>query len=112
LTPDTPDRPDDLEIGIEDAELALSHPSTSLLDVREEWEFRRRRVPGATLVPLGRLSLATERLAREGLILVICEHGNRSLAAADFLRRRGFDAVSVRGGTAAWARAGKPVEQG
>jgi glyoxylase-like metal-dependent hydrolase (beta-lactamase superfamily II)/rhodanese-related sulfurtransferase len=35
-------------------------------------------------------------------VLVICGHGNSSTRAAEFLRRRGFDARSVAGGMAAW----------
>jgi rhodanese-related sulfurtransferase len=103
----------ELEIGDEDAERALSADTAHLIDVREEWEFRRRRVPGATLVLLAQLPQRATSLPRDKRLLVICEHGNRSLAAAEYLRRVGFgDAVSVRGGTAAWAANDRPVEQG
>ena len=107
-----PERGNELEIDVERTDLTLSEGKARLIDVREEWEFRRRRVPGAALVPLALLPVRVDELPRGERILVICEHGNRSLAAADFLRRRGFDAVSVAGGTSAWARAGKPVEEG
>ena len=106
-------REPELEIGDEDAERALLADTAHLIDVREEWEFRRRRVPGATLVPLAQLPQRATSLPRDKRLLVICEHGNRSLAAAEYLRRVGFgDAVSVRGGTAAWAANDRAVEQG
>jgi glyoxylase-like metal-dependent hydrolase (beta-lactamase superfamily II) len=35
-------------------------------------------------------------------IAVVCGHGNSSKAATAFLRERGFEAYSVRGGMAAW----------
>ncbi len=101
-----------LEVDVERADVILSEGAARLIDVREEWEFHRRRVPGATLVPLALLPSRVDELPRDVRILVICEHGSRSLAAAEFLRGRGFDAVSVAGGTAAWARAGKPLDQG
>jgi rhodanese-related sulfurtransferase len=104
--------PTDLEVDIEQAEQDISAGAALLIDVREEWEFRRRRVPGATLIPLGQLTLRVDELPRDRRILIICEHGNRSLSAAEYLRRRGLDAVSIRGGTSAWARANLPVEQG
>jgi rhodanese-related sulfurtransferase len=42
---------------------------------------------------------------------VICQSGSRSLGATDLLIVKGFDgAISVRGGTSAWARSGRPLE--
>ena len=106
-------RPFELEMDVEESERALSAGSARLLDVREEWEFRRRRAPGAMLVPLAQLPQRAPELPADKRILVICEHGNRSLVAAEYLRRLGFaDAASVRGGMAAWARANKTVEEG
>jgi rhodanese-related sulfurtransferase len=101
------------EIGVDELDCLLRDDDVCVLDVREEWEFRRGRVPGALHVPLGQLAQRAAGLPRDKRILVICEHGNRSLAAADFLRRVGFaDAASVRGGTAAWAADNRPVDQG
>jgi rhodanese-related sulfurtransferase len=41
---------------------------------------------------------------------VICESGNRNLAAKDYLLGQGFEgAVSVKGGTSAWARTKRPL---
>jgi rhodanese-related sulfurtransferase len=102
-----------LEIDIEAANELLKVGTACLIDVREEWERRRRRVPGAALIPLNSLVERTVSLPRGKQILVICEHGNRSLVAAQYLRSRGFEgAASVRGGTEAWARSGLPVDNG
>jgi rhodanese-related sulfurtransferase len=105
-------RPSQLEIDADAAEAELSTGAAWLLDVREPWEFVRRRVPGANLVPMGQLVGRFDELPAGKRILVICEHGNRSLAVADYLCRRGLDAVSITGGTAAWAGGRKPIEQG
>jgi rhodanese-related sulfurtransferase len=103
----------ELEIEIGEAAEALRAGTARLVDVRDEWEFRRRRVPGALLVPLGQLPQRAAGLPRDERLLVICEHGERSLVAAEYLRRVGFDgAASIRGGTSAWARGDRPMEQG
>lgn len=100
-----------VEIDVETADGLLKAGTVRLIDVREEWEYRRRRVPGAALIPLNRLVEGAVTMPHDKPVLVICEHGNRSLVAAQYLRSRGFEgAASVRGGTSAWARSNLPVE--
>lgn len=45
-------------------------------------------------------------------VYLACASGNRSAAMTDLLRAAGYDAYSVTGGMAAWARSGRPVETG
>jgi rhodanese-related sulfurtransferase len=59
-----------------------------------------------------RLGAQFATLPRDKPYAVICESGSRSLAATDFLLAQGFDgAVSVKGGTSAWARTQRPLER-
>jgi rhodanese-related sulfurtransferase len=100
------------EIDVDELGILLTGGGVRLLDVREEWEFRRRRVPGAVSVPLAQLPARIAVLPRDERLVVICEHGIRSRVATDLLLRSGFEsAVSVKGGTDAWARANRPVER-
>jgi rhodanese-related sulfurtransferase len=100
------------EIGVDELADRLSADGVFVLDVREDWEYRRGRVPGAMSLPLGRLVASVGELPRDKPIAVICESGTRSLAGADFLLSQGFEgATSVRGGTSSWARAGRPIEK-
>jgi rhodanese-related sulfurtransferase len=100
------------EIDVDELAVRMAAGGVRLLDVREEWEFRRRRVPGAVSVPLSQLPERIALLPRDERFLVICEHGVRSRTAADLLLRSGFkDAASVKGGTDAWARANFPLER-
>jgi rhodanese-related sulfurtransferase len=100
------------EIGVDELDDLLRTGSVRVLDVREDWEYRRGRVPGAVSVPLGRLSSQVATLPRDKPYAVICESGSRSLAATDLLVGEGFEgAVSVKGGTGAWARTKRPMER-
>lgn len=83
-----------------------------VLDVREPAEFAECRIPGARLVPLAMLPAHQHQLPRDETIYVVCHIGQRSAMAAEFLRRHGFDAVNVEGGTAEWTRRGHAVETG
>jgi len=99
------------EIGVDELEELIRSGAVRVLDVREDWEYRRGRVPGAISLPMSRLTAQVGTLQRDKPYAVICEHGSRSQAATDFLMDRGFgDAVSVRGGTSAWARTQRPLE--
>ena len=100
------------EIDVDELARLVEGGNVRILDVREDWEFRRGRVPGAVSLPLGRLTAQAAGLPRDKPLAVICEHGQRSLSATDYLLSQGFaGAVSVRGGTTAWARAQRPLER-
>ena len=87
-------------------------PAPFLLDVREPWEYREGHVPGAQLIPLGELEQRVNEVPRDQPILAICHSGQRSLAAASYLQKLGYDSVSnVDGGTAAWIERGYPIDK-
>jgi rhodanese-related sulfurtransferase len=101
------------EIGVDQLEELIRAGSVRVLDVREPWEFIKRRVPGAINVPLGQLTARVGELTAGKPYAVICEHGSRSLSAAEYLLGQGFaGTVSVAGGTSAWARTDRPTEMG
>ena len=83
-----------------------------IVDVREAWEYERGHLPGAENVPLDELPVRVDELGR-GPVVLVCATGNRSAEAARFLSRGGFAGVAnLLGGTAGWARRGRPLEQG
>lgn len=74
-----------------------------LVDVREPAEYERGHVPGAELVPLGRIAEAAADWDRSEPLLLICRSGNRSMVAARRLQDLGFTSlVNVQGGMLAW----------
>jgi len=75
----------------------------AIIDVREPREVAAAPAPGAHVrtIPLQQLLANAGQLERTGRYLLLCASGRRSLAAAEELRARGFDAVfSLRGGLA------------
>ena len=99
------------EIDIEELESALADGAT-LVDVREPQEYAAFHVPGAVLVPMAQLGSRADELDKERPVYLICHSGHRSGVIAELLGERGFDAVNVLGGTAAWVRSGRPYDQG
>jgi rhodanese-related sulfurtransferase len=91
------------------AALAAGAP---VIDVRDGDEYVTGHVPGAELIPLGTLQARVHEVPRNGPVYVICASGGRSAAAAQFLTSAGVDAISVAGGTSAWAGTGHPVVRG
>lgn len=75
----------------------------SLIDVREEEEYREGHVPGAHLFPLSRLEAAYQELNQDQHHYIICRSGNRSERACQFLANKGYQVSNVAGGTLDWA---------
>lgn len=99
------------EIDIEQLAAALGDDA-ALVDVREANEYVTGHVPGATLMPMTRLTARLDDLDKTHPVFVVCASGNRSAAMTDLLVASGYDAYSVSGGTTAWARSGRPLETG
>ena len=84
-----------------------------LIDVREDREWKRGRIPGAVHMSRGVIERDIEsRLAdRAAPIVLYCGGGYRSALAADSLARMGYtEVLSMDGGYRAWTGAGYPVE--
>lgn len=97
-------------IDVVELDALLQKNAVRVLDVREDHEFRRGHVPGAIHVPVKRLPDRIGKLKRDKPYAVICASGNRSRHATTYLLEQGFDgAVTVQGGTNAWARSGRAI---
>jgi len=83
-----------------------------VVDVREPHEYASGHVPGATMIPMAFVHQQMRDLPRNEPVYVICASGNRSLTAASWMATAGITAVSVAGGTSAWADAGGPLVTG
>ena len=91
--------------------LALVRDGATLLDVRENGEWKSGHAPGAIHVPLGDIDKAPRRIKAGRPVVVMCASGMRSRTAAKHLRSLGYDATSLSGGMAAWQHAGGAVRR-
>ena len=89
--------------------MELVRSGATLLDVRENSEWKFGHAPGAVHVALGDIDKAPRRLRRGRPVVVMCVSGMRSRTAAKHLRGLGWDAASLSGGMAAWQRAGGEI---
>jgi rhodanese-related sulfurtransferase len=94
-----------LEIGVDElATMRAAGVAHTILDVREPWEIEICGFEGALEVPLGSLPGRLAEIPGEHPLIVVCHVGQRSLLAADWLRRADHPtARSLRGGVEAWA---------
>jgi rhodanese-related sulfurtransferase len=86
-----------------------------LIDVREESEWARGRIPGANWLGKGVIERDVERAIPDTgeEIVLYCGGGHRSALAADALRRMGYTNVwSMAGGIGQWSQSGLPIDRG
>ena len=101
------------EIDVWEAWRRLEEQAHVLIDVREVDEFVSGHPRGALNIPLSELNEAIKRLKDSGPLLLICNSGNRSSMAAEWLLEEGLTQVSnVEGGVIAWQRQHLPWEIG
>lgn len=87
------------------ADLGALGPEVTLIDVREDDEWRAGHVPYARHVPLA--TVPDHLDAFDGTpTYVICRVGGRSLKACEYAAAHGRQVVNVAGGMLAWESAG------
>ena len=79
----------------------LSRAGAQVLDVRTEDEFEEAAIKGALNIPLLNLRDRIDELDRTRSVIVYCNTGERSAAAAFILGKVGFAAFALQGGLAA-----------
>lgn len=87
--------------------------SFHLVDVREESEYARGRLPGAVHLGKGVIERDVEKTIPEAdaEIILYCGGGYRSALAADALQKMGYtNVLSMDGGWRGWNEAGHPTE--
>ena len=69
-----------------------------VIDVRHPQEFKNRHLPGCVNIPYFLLRKKLEKLDKKRSIVLICNNGKRSEAAAFLLQSNDFTALVVEGG--------------
>ena len=94
----------DLEISAQEVKKKFDKKEDFLLiDVRELWENGIAHIKGSRLIPLAELGQKLKDLPKDKEIITHCHLGHRSMQAAVFLRKNGFNSRSMKGGIDAWS---------
>jgi rhodanese-related sulfurtransferase len=81
----------------------------TFLDVREWYEWEAGTVEGARHIPIRTLTQRVDEVPKERPVVVICQIGQRSALAADYLNRLGYEAHNLEGGVEDWKAQGFPL---
>lgn len=85
-----------------------------LVDVRQFFEYKGRRIRDAVNIPTSKDLLSrADTMDRKTAFFLYCTDGYRSKRAAELLYDKGFTLLyNLEGGIVAWKRDGFPVEKG
>ncbi|MBM7440005.1 rhodanese-like domain-containing protein [Streptomyces sp. HB132] len=86
----------------------------TVIDVRTPGEYAGGHLPGALNIPLDQIQRALPDIrhaADRGDVLVVCASGSRSENACRILAENGVTAVTLSGGTGAWAADGHELHR-
>jgi rhodanese-related sulfurtransferase len=92
--------------------LAEGRP-VEIVDARTLLEYEQGTIGAARHAPLTGLPGSLERLDLDPRrpVVVLCLSGHRSRPGTRWLRRRGYEAYSLKNGILAWRRAGYPLRK-
>ena len=96
-----------------EAQALVSQGEAQLIDVREPGEFSSKHIEGATLLPLGKISVS-DLPQTDKKIIIYCLKGGRGTSACTKLtdEDNSLTIYNVEGGITAWEQAGLPVKIG
>lgn len=100
----------DFDLDPQRVKTLIESGEAELVDVREAYEWDAGRIAGAKHIELERLAGRADELPKDKPVIFQCRMGRRSALATDAFRAVGFDAYNMRGGIAAWAEEGLPLE--
>ncbi len=91
----------------------LREDSALLIDVRQFFEFKGRRIKDAINIPSAKdLNMAADTISRNCALFLYCTDDFRSRRAAELCYDMGFLKVyNLEGGIIAWKRDGFPVDK-
>ena len=91
----------------------LKEKKALLIDVREVFEYRGRRIRDAVNIPSsGNLEFSADTIDKDVALFLYCTTDYRSKRAADYFSSKGFTKVYLLiGGISAWKKDGFPVER-
>lgn len=81
----------------------LQDDGSIVVDVREPNEFSAGHIINAINLPLSQIQEGNrEGLSKDKSYVIICQSGNRSIEASNFLSEDDFDVINVSEGMSSW----------
>ena len=74
----------------------------TLLDVRDQKDYRQGHIKGATLIPGGELQQRMYELRTDRTVVVVAGTDAKGVKASRQLRNAGLDVLYLKGGITAW----------
>lgn len=100
------------DLSPETVEALWKDGAITIIDVREDSEFKAGHIPGALWIPLGELPQRLDEVPTDAPVVTVCRSGNRSAQALRLLQNQGFEnAHNMLGGMNAWSAAGYEIEK-
>ncbi|AOR23690.1 rhodanese-like domain-containing protein [Clostridium taeniosporum] len=76
----------------------------NLIDIREDYEYKRGSIKSAKNIPMGiLLNEPGKYLNKNKEYYIICQSGGRSSRACSSLRKQGYNVTNVSGGVGSYA---------
>ena len=85
--------------GVPEIEVEAIPPGATVIDLRSRAAHRSWHWPGALQLDLGHALQAYPSFDKEQTYVLYCEFGLKSAHLAELMRRAGFEAFHVKGGT-------------
>jgi hydroxyacylglutathione hydrolase len=99
------------DLNLDDVRKLIDGGGYELVDVREDWEWKKGHLPGARHVVLNSLLANPAAQKIRDKTIFVCQSGERSAVASEMAVALGTkDVVNFRGGTKAWREADLPLE--
>ncbi len=90
----------------------LKEGRVRVLDVRDEYEWNEKHIPGAEHLYVGYLEDKMPAIPKDAELVVHCSVGHRSGLAVSILKRQGYSRLyNMLGGLTAWEKLGLPIEK-
>jgi rhodanese-related sulfurtransferase len=91
------------------AQLQSGPERVQLIDVRSPSEYSTGHIPRAINMPMDQVQSRLADLERDGVIVLVCQSGQRARMVAGLLEPCGKELRILEGGTVAWIKAGLPI---
>ncbi len=97
-------------VTVQDAVQLATRAHGVFIDIRSPEQFKTGSIAQARNIPNDELEAKLASLPKNKPIILVCDSGQKTGAAANKLRKLGYEgAVSMTGGLRGWAQAGFPL---